>query len=111
MDSEFPEEEKAAGLQRILENRQYSLLQRRAHVDQHVPATDEIQLGKRRIAGQIVPREDAQIAHELLDLIAMVGLDEKRLQPRRRHPGDSRLGVDAGAGISTARSWMSVPKI
>ena len=81
------QEEKAAWFQRILENRQHSLLQRRAHVDQHVPATDEIEPRKGRVLGQIVPREDAQIADGLLDLPAMVGPDEKTLQPRWRNSG------------------------
>ena len=59
MDSEVPRKEKAAGLERILENRQHSLLQCGTHIDQHVPATDQIEPRKGRILGEIVPRENA----------------------------------------------------
>ena len=46
--------------------------QERAEVDQHVAADDEVQLGERRVARQILARKDAGVAHMLADAIAPV---------------------------------------
>ena len=56
------EQQKAVRVQRVVENRDHALLHRRAEIDQHVPATDEVHFREGRIRHDILPRKDAEIA-------------------------------------------------
>lgn len=42
-------------------------LDRWSQVDQDIAAQDQVQLGERRVARQVLPREDAQIADRLVN--------------------------------------------
>ena len=82
-----------------MEDRQHALLQLRLQVDEHVTAHDEVHLREGRIGGQIVPREDAELAHRLADLMLAVQLHEEAPEPRRRDIELDVLRVDPGARL------------
>ena len=74
MLSRAAEEQEAGLVQAVVEGRQDPLLQRLVEVDEDVAAAHQIQLGERRVAGQVVPDEDAQIAHRLADSVPALDL-------------------------------------
>ena len=81
-------------IQRVVENRDHLLLHRRAEIDQHVAATDEVHLRERRIGDDILPREDTDIPDGLADAVAAVRPREKAPQPLGRDVGLDALGID-----------------
>src|SRR6266849_9483322 len=96
-------------LKRVVEHRNDSLLQFVAEIDQHVLATDHVEVRKGRIGAEVLAGEDTKVANRLADAIAVVGLGEEPPQPLRRNvqrdvapikarsgPRDRRL-VDVGA--------------
>ena len=91
------EEQIAARLEREMKQRQDRLLRVRLEVDQQVAAGDQIELGERRIADDVVRREDDALAQVLRDLVAVGAKREERLEPLGLMPGNLFLGVDAGA--------------
>ena len=82
-----------------MEDRQHALLQLRLQVDEHVAAHDEVHLREGRIGGQIVPREDAELAHRLADLMLAIHLHEEAPQPRPRDIELDIVRVDPGARL------------
>ena len=91
------EEQKPSGLQREVEEREHRLLRVRLKVDQQVAARDQIQLGERRIANEVVRGEHDALAQRLGDLVAL-GLERKKpLQPFGADAVHLVGGVDAGA--------------
>ena len=90
--------EKAGGLQGVVEDREDALLQRGAEVDQHVAATDEVELGERRVPRQVLLREYTGLPDRLADLIAAVRGHEEALQPLGRDLVLDALGERAGPG-------------
>ncbi len=84
-------------LQRVMKQRQNLLLEQRLHVDQHIPAADEVHPGKRRIPQHIVPREDAPVAQRLADPVSIRLLDEELLQALRGDLRGNRPRVDGRA--------------
>ncbi len=71
----------------------------RLQVDEQIAATDQIELGKRSVADQVVDGEDHDIAELLVDLVGLlVVAAEKAGQPGRAEiPGDA-VRVDPLAG-------------
>src|SRR5216117_733924 len=94
-----PEHQEAGVLEGIVEDRQHALLQLRLQVDEHVAAHDEVHLREGRIGGQIVPREDAELAHRLADLMLAIHLHEEAPQPRPRDIELDIVRVDPGARL------------
>ncbi len=88
----------AAGLQREMEQREDGLLRVRLEVDQQVAAGDQIELRERRVANQVVRREDDALADVLRDVIAVRLEREVALEALRADAGQLLLAVDAGAG-------------
>ena len=76
--------QEAAGLQGVVEDRHDALLQRRTEIDEHVAATDEVDLRERWVSREILRREDADVTDRPADLIASVRLEEEPLQPIAR---------------------------
>ena len=77
-----------------------TVLQRRRHVDQHVAAADQIHARERRIDGDVLPGEDAQIAHRLFwSDSRWSSFVKKRAQPLGADLGLDALRVEAGAGL------------
>ena len=60
-------------------------LQRRTKAAQHVPATDQIHFGKRRIGAEIVPAKNAELADVFADAVAVGGGREESPQPLGRN--------------------------
>ena len=85
--------------QRMMEQGQYLLLFCRLQIDQKVPTGDEIQARERWIGQYIVDRKDDGIAQFRAHSIALVLAREKARQPRRRHVGLDRLGIEAIAAV------------
>src|SRR5437764_2192370 len=55
-------------------------MQFRAQINQHVAATDQVQPGKWRVGCDVLPRERADVAHVVMNLISAVPLYEKSFQ-------------------------------
>src|SRR5580765_3345549 len=79
----------------MTEGSDYFSLQRRGEIDQKIPATDQIHAGKRRIIGDIVPGEDAQIANAARYLISGIRAHEELPETLRRDVEHRALVVDS----------------
>ena len=86
-----------------MKGREHTLLQRRLEVDEDVAAGDQVEMRKRRIAHDVLPREHAQVTHRLVDSIAGVLLDEKPLQSLPRHRRRNAIGVASRSGSGNRR--------
>src|SRR2546427_9406720 len=91
--------QEAWGRQGIVEDRRHAPLQLQLEVDEHVAAYDEVHLREGRVRGQVVLREDAELAHRLADLILAIQLHEEAPQPRRRDIELDILRIDPGARL------------
>jgi hypothetical protein len=91
------EHEVAARPERVMEDRHQPALERLIEIDEHVPAHDEIELRERRIAGDVLAREDAHVAHRLMDAMGAVGLREEAAQALEGYVRDDVLAVSAGS--------------
>ena len=74
-----------------------------SQVDQHVAATDQIQLRKRRIVDQIVPGEDAHLTQVPAHLVAAFDLCEIAVQACLGEVCRNVLRVPAAAGLFDGR--------
>ena len=95
--------EKPVRVQGVMERRDDLLLERRAEVDQHVAATDQVDAGEGRIGHQVLLGEDAQIANRLVDPICCLFAGEEAAESFRRHVRLDVFGIDARAAPSPAR--------
>src|SRR5262249_43704312 len=68
-------------------------------VNQQIAAADEIQTGERRIADEVMPGEDTQVADPFGDLEVAVHLGEIAANPLRRDVHLDVLDVDPGPGL------------
>src|SRR5205823_13008053 len=85
--------------ERVGEGGNDALVQQRAEINQHVPATDQVQIREGRINQHVLARKDAQVANALVDLIIPVDLAEKAAQTFGRNVLRYVFGVNAGAGL------------
>ena len=60
-----------------MEEGKHPLLKRRTHVDQYIAATDEIELGERRILAHVMPGKHAPLTDLLSDLVADPPLSQR----------------------------------
>ena len=91
-------EEEVTGLVEAVVGRgQHAPLQRLAEVDEDVPAAQQVELGEWRVARDIVPDEDAQLAHGRADAPAALGSREEALQPILPQPVHRDVGVEPRA--------------
>ena len=74
------EDEKAGCVERVMERSQDALLQRGCEIDQHVAAADDVEVGKRRIGGHVLPREDAGVTERPVDPVDVILALEKASQ-------------------------------
>jgi hypothetical protein len=84
--------------QRVVQGRKDPTLERQSEVDEYVPAGHEIELRERRVACEIVPDEDAQLADVLVDAIPRLDLVEEAPAPFLADVAHDRVGVGALAG-------------
>ena len=97
-------EQQIAGLvQRVVKAGNDPLLQRLIEVDEDVATAHQIQLRERRIAGEVVLHEHAQIPDRLVDAIATVGLDEVAPAPLLAHIAQRSVAVKPGARLGDDR--------
>src|SRR2546426_6155705 len=81
----MPKHEETALIERIVEDRHYLLLQQRIHVDEHIAAADQVDLGERGVFGHVVPGKHAHVADTLVDLVVPIHLYKEASQPLRRN--------------------------
>ena len=79
--------------------RQDALLQGQVQINQHIAATDQIQMGKRRIAGEVVPRKNAQVPDCFADLVVMIDPHKKTAESILRNVRLDIVEVDSGPGF------------
>ena len=89
------EEKEPVRPQGVVEDRDHFALQRRAEVDHHVAATDEIELREGRIFRHVLRGEYATVANGFTDAIPPVDSSEESSQPLRRHLGGNALGIQS----------------
>ena len=97
------QEQEPLGVERVVQQRHDALLEGGVHVDQHVAAADQVEAAERRVGGQVVPGEDAQLADRLADLVVAVRADEEPPQPLGGDVDLDVVEVDAGAGLLQGR--------
>jgi hypothetical protein len=95
----FSEQEEALGPEGIMKEWNDSFLQERPEVNQHVPATDEIQPGKGGIPGEILLGKNAELTNGFTDLVARIDLDKETPEPLGRHVNVDVLGIHASTGL------------
>ena len=94
-----PQHEQAARLQGVLEYLQGFFLERLAEVDHQVAAADQVQAREGRVLHQVVDSEDAALAQERGDAIAILRLDEETPQALGGDPRRRLLGIASRAGL------------
>src|SRR6185436_15132694 len=85
----------AARFQGEVKQRDQLPLYFRLQVNEHVAATDQIELGERRIADQILAGEDHRFTNALGHPIAVILAREEALQPLWRDVERDALGIHA----------------
>src|SRR5512142_2666847 len=94
----WTEHQEARRLEGVLQDRPHLLLQYVAEVDQHVAATNEVQLRERRVLGEVVPGKHTRLTDVLHNLITALRSGEETRQSLRRDMGQRSARVYAGAG-------------
>ncbi len=94
-----PTSKEAFGAERVVEGREYRLLQRRFEVDEHVAAADEIESRIRRVPREIVAREHTHLADAFADLILIAHLREETSQALGGHIARDVDGIDSFARL------------
>ena len=93
------QDQKAAGIQGIVHQRQELLLRLDIDVDQEIAAAEDVHLRKRRIDQDVLRRKDHQVADLFLDPVALVFLDEESLKPLRGNVRGNARGKRPPAGL------------
>ncbi|HWJ06406.1 MAG TPA: hypothetical protein VNS57_11570, partial [Steroidobacteraceae bacterium] len=95
------EEQRAAGHQRVVEQRDQLALQVAIEIDQQVATADQVELRERRVLDHVLLREDKQVAQVLLDPVgAPLGVvREKAREPLLRDVGRDARRVNARARL------------
>ena len=88
-----PEEQVAIRQERVVEDRDQLLLQRRVHVDQEVAAGDQVEARERRVPDDVVMSEHAALAQRAADPIGAILPDEELLQALGRDVVLDRQGI------------------
>ena len=93
------QDQKAAGVQGVVHQRQELLLRLDIHVDQEIAAAEDVHLRERRIDKDVLRRKDHQVADLFLDPVALVFLDEESLKPLRGNVRGNARGKFPPAGL------------
>src|SRR5258707_5091962 len=80
-----------------MQSRNDTSLQNRSQIDQQVPATYQIEIGKRWVFDQVLFSKNAHIPNRFIDLKSAIQPDEEPLQALGGNLGNGRLSVEAGA--------------
>jgi hypothetical protein len=92
------EDEHAAGGKRVMEYRNHPILQIVIHVNQQIPARDQVDAGERRIAYQAVGGKRAEFAHLLADRVAVGAFGKKPRSPFGRNAVQQGRRKTSGPG-------------
>ena len=84
-------------VQGVVKERQDLFLQWRRHVDEHIAATDEIDARERRVRGNVLTCEDANITNRLVDPVDMILFVKEASQPFRGNLGFDTFRIRARA--------------
>ncbi len=103
--------QQAAGVQAAVEQVRQFLLHAAFQVDQQVAAGQDVELGKRPVAGDALLRKDNHGPNVFADYVAAGHLDEVARQAVLRHIGGDVVGVKADARFFNRALSMSVAKI
>ena len=99
----WTEYQEARWLEGVMQDRQHLALQYGSKVDQYVTATDEVQLGERRVLRHVVPGKNAYVTDGLRNLVPAFRSGEEPRQSLRRDMGQRGVRVRAGAGLFDGR--------
>ncbi len=80
-------------IEAVMKHRNDPPLQLGVEINEDVSTADEVELGERRITGEVMLHEDAKVADPLGDLVTAFDAIEEAGQPFGRDPHDGRLGV------------------
>src|ERR1051325_2125257 len=94
------QEDISARVERIVEDVEEPVLHFSLQVDQYIAADDQILTRERRVAQDIMIREEHTIANLVLDLVVLTFAKEEALQPLGRDIGFDGCGVESLAGLS-----------
>src|SRR5712692_10599036 len=86
-----------------MKKRKDFFLQRRTEIDQHVSATDQVELGERGILRDVLPRKNASFANPLVDPVPAVDFPEEVFQALRRDVARYVVAVRTGARLFQRR--------
>ena len=73
----------AVRIESVMEDWHDLLLQNRVHIDQHVPATDQVHVGKWRVGKDVVASENTHLPNRLADSVSTFHSGEKPPQALR----------------------------
>jgi hypothetical protein len=59
------QKQKAVRIERVMKNRDHLSLQNRVQVNQYVPATNQLHVGKRRVGKEVLARKNAHVPNGL----------------------------------------------
>src|SRR5947207_15685979 len=68
-------------------------------INEQVPATDQVDPGKRRVPERVVTREHAQLAHRPADPILVIALYKKLAQPLGRNVRRNTFRIPSEPGL------------
>ena len=91
------EEQVAVLVERVVEQRNQPVLQFGVEIDQEIAAGDQVELGERCVAQQVVRREQADLAQVRGDPVGAVLAQEVAVQPVGRDVARDRRGIAADA--------------
>ena len=92
-----PQQQQPVRPQRVMEDGQQALLQLGTQVDEQVAAAEQVELGERGVAVEVVDGEDHHVAQLFADAVASAFLDEEPREPRHAHVLGDGGGVKAEA--------------
>ncbi len=90
-----PQHETASRQERIVELRHHPALERRTQVDEDVAAAHQVDMRQGRVPREVMPCEDAVLAHGLVDPVAAITGHEETLQQFWAHGSHTALRVDS----------------
>ena len=93
------QQHQSAGIEREIEKLQHLALQNRLQVDQQIAATEQGNVGKRRILDQIMLSEHHHFPDGTGDLEIVLILVEILGQQARRNVGGDAFGISAVSGV------------
>ena len=93
------QQQTAGQLEGVMESGHDFFLEKGPQVNEHIPATDQVQVGERRIGDEVLTCENTHVPNKFADLVATFGFDEEAAEPFRGDIESNVLRVKAGASL------------